>query len=469
MDHQMLHYHLLGIGGTGMSAIAHLLLDQGHHLSGCDPQPNALTAELAERGASIYRGHDPAHLVDVDLVVTSSALAVDHPELLAAHHRKLPVLKRSDLWRTWSLEKPTLAVAGTHGKTTTTAMCTMILAHLACDPAYIVPAGGPVPGLDRFARWGTGPFVVEADEYDRLFLGLLPRVAIITSVDWDHVDIYPSRADTEATFATFAAQTTSAVVCCLDDPGAARLYHAARAASGAPRMLGYGLRQAPGWWAGAIESSGDTTSFLIHPPADAGSPAPVPALINVPGHHNVQNALAAVVAVYELLDRTVPVAAIVAGLAHYRGAARRFEWKGESGGVIVVDDYAHNPAKVRAAIAAARIRFPDRRLVVYIQPHTYSRTVSLVAEWSTAFDGADLVALGDIYPSREQASDFPGITAAWLGAHIATPPVVLVGDVAAASLAVAELVCPGDLLLTLGAGNGYRVGEHLLEHVDARP
>ncbi|HSH77675.1 MAG TPA: Mur ligase domain-containing protein, partial [Herpetosiphonaceae bacterium] len=221
-------YHIMGIGGAGMSAIAHLLLDQGHSVSGCDPQQNALTAELAGRGATIFTGHDAAHVDGEDTLVMSSAVRADHPEVLAARGRGLPVLKRDELWREWSRRKPTLAVAGTHGKTTTTAMAALILTHLGKDPAYIVPAGGPVPGLERFARWGTGAFVIEADEYDRLLLGLIPEVAIITNVDWDHVDIYPTPGDVEATFTQFVRQVTRVVIGCDEDPGARRVRAASR-------------------------------------------------------------------------------------------------------------------------------------------------------------------------------------------------------------------------------------------------
>ncbi len=270
-------YHILGIGGTGMSAIAHLLLDQGHRVSGCDAQENALTRELAARGATIMRGHAAEHVADVDALVMSSAVRHDEPELVRARERGIPVLKRADIWHTWSEAKPTLAVAGTHGKTTTTAMATLVMTRLGYDPAYIVPAGGPVPGLDHFARWGEGPFVIEADEYDRLFLGLLPEVAIITSVDWDHVDIYPSRQDVEDTFAQFAQQVRGTVIGCADDSGVGRVRDRV---DGTTRWQSYGFAPDADWRVEDVEADGVWTRFTLHTPrgdfagtfAGAGSP-----------------------------------------------------------------------------------------------------------------------------------------------------------------------------------------------------
>lgn len=447
-----MHYHIPGIGGLGMSGIAHILLDQGHTVSGCDRQLNTLTAALAGRGVTIWQDQSAAHLAGVDAVITSSALRADAAELLAAQTAGIPVLKRADIWRTWSGEKPTLAVAGTHGKTTTTAICAVVLTHLKTDPAYLVPAGGPVPGLVQWARWGSGPFVIEADEYDRLFLGLLPQVALVTSVDWDHVDIYPTRADAEAAFVQFARQS-ALVVACGDDAGVQRTL-----ASLAPPIITYGLQAGATWRATDIMNDHGVTRFMVRH-ADV---EPLPAMLHVPGEHNVQNALGAAVGVYELLGRRTPMVDILALLPHYRGAARRFEIMGERDGVMVVDDYAHNPPKVRAALAAARARFPGRRLVVYMQPHTYSRTAALVDEWAHAFSEADLLLLGEIYPSRERQADFPGITSAWLAARIHGVLPQLVGDVDAATDAVLGTLRSGDVFLMLGAGDGNRIGKVVL-------
>ncbi len=451
------HDHVVGVAGAGMSAIAHLLLDQGHTVSGCDQQRNALAEELIARGMRFDLGHNAAHLDGADRVITSSALRSDHPELVAARERNMPVLRRADLWHEWSQEKPTLAVAGTHGKTTTTAMCAIILNELGYDPAYIVPAGGPVPGLDRFARWGSGPFVIEADEYDRLLLGLVPTTAIITSVDWDHVDIYPTRQSVEETFAQFARQVQDTIIACADDAGAERV--AARY-EGAARWKRYGFAAHAAWRAGDVRVADGWTHFVLHTP----NMQTLPGRLRVPGQHNVQNAVGAIAAVAQF--GVAPRDALQA-LESFRGAARRFEWKGESAGVTVIDDYAHNPPKVHAVLQAAKMRFPDQRLVVYVQPHTFSRTQALIDEFATAFDAADVVLVGDIYPSRERAADFPGIDAHYLARHIRSTAAEPSGDLQASTERLVALIKPGDVLLTLGAGDGNKVGEWVLERLKA--
>jgi UDP-N-acetylmuramate--alanine ligase len=447
------HYHVIGSAGAGMSAIAHILLDQGFVVSGCDQQANALSRELAARGASMFVGHADAHLDGVDVVVTSSALKSDQPELRAAQARGIPVLKRDELWREWSLDKPTLAIAGTHGKTTTTAMCALILAVLGSDPAYIVPAGGPVPGLERFARWGSGPFVIEADEYDRLLLGLQPQVALITSVDWDHVDIYPTRQAVEQTFAQFVRQVRGTIIACADDPGVARV----RAVSTdlAVPWQTYGFADAAEWRVSDVRSAADWTEFVLHTPTGSL----LPGRLRVPGRHNVQNAAGAVAAVARF--GVAPVDALRA-LEAFQGAARRFEYKGEFGGITVIDDYAHNPAKVRAVLQAAKLRYPDRRLVAYFQPHTFSRTAALIDEFAVAFGEVDVLLIGDIYPSRERAVDFPGIDAEYLAQRVQWTAPLVSGSVDQSAQVLLALLQSGDVLLTLGAGDGYRVGEQVL-------
>ena len=449
------HDHVIGVAGAGMSAIAHLLLDQGHTVSGCDPQRNALAEELIARGLRFDLGHDAAHLHDVDRVIVSAAIKPNEPELVAAREHAVPVLRRADLWREWSEEKPTLAIAGTHGKTTTTAMCAIILNALGYDPAYIVPAGGPVPGLDRFARWGNGPFVIEADEYDRLLLGLVPATAIITSVDWDHVDIYPTRQSVEETFAQFAEQVQDVIIACADDAGAERI---AAQRGGTARWERYGFAAHAAWRASDVRIVDGWTQFALHTP----DMQTLLGRLQVPGQHNVQNAVGAIAAVTNF---GVEPADALRALESFRGAARRFEWKGEAAGVTVIDDYAHNPPKVHAVLQAAKMRFPDRRLVVYMQPHTFSRTQALIEEFATAFDAADVVLVGDIYPSRERVVDFPGIDAHYLAQHIRGTAAKPSGDLEASAERVLALVQPGDVLLTLGAGDGYKVGERVLERL----
>jgi UDP-N-acetylmuramate--alanine ligase len=452
----MLHYHVIGIAGSGMSAIAHVLLDQGYSVSGCDRQANLLTNELQARGATIFCGHAAEHLQSVDAVVVSSALSSQHPELQAARERGIPVLKRADIWHEWSLQRPTLAVSGTHGKTTTTAMCAIILNQLNHDPGYIVPAGGPVPGLERFARWGNGPFVIEADEYDRLLLGLLAEVAIITSVDWDHVDVYPTRADVEQTFGQFARQVRGMVIGCADDPGVMRV----RSQVGEQvRWQSYGFAQTADWQVVDVHMEAGWALFSLRLP-DGTS---LHGRLQVPGQHNVQNAAGAVAAVAQL---GVSPQEALAALEGFKGAARRFEWKGERAGIVVIDDYAHNPAKVRATLHAARMRYPDRRIVVYFQPHTFSRTAALVDDFRDAFVDADVLLVGDIYPSRERAEAFPGIDAQFLLRQLKHANARISGDLQQSAEALLAVLRPGDVLLTLGAGDGYQVGEQVLKALE---
>jgi UDP-N-acetylmuramate--alanine ligase len=456
-------FHIMGIGGLGMSAIAHLLLDQGMTVSGCDLQANALTAELAARGARVEQGHSAAHLDHaVDTLVISSAVRPGAPELEAAAQRGIPVLKRADLWRRWSEAKPTLAVAGTHGKTTTTAMVALILSRLGYDPAFVVPAGGPVPGLPHFAQWGAGPFVIEADEYDRLFLGLLPEVAIITNVDWDHVDIYPSPADVDAVFAEFARQVRGTVIACGDDAGARRVR--SMTGAGPATWQTYGFDPSADWRVEVVAEQDGWTEWNLHPSAAHAANRSIHARLQVPGRHNVLNAAGAVAAAAQF--GVAPEAAIEV-LAEFRGAARRFELKGEVEGITFIDDYAHNPAKVAATLAAARSRYPNRRLVVYFQPHTFSRTAALLQPLGQAFAQADLALIGDIYPSRERAVDFPGIDAQLLARHIPGAKAQAAGDLDQATIRLFEQVRPGDVVLTLGAGDGYKVGARVLQQLAA--
>jgi UDP-N-acetylmuramate--alanine ligase len=297
--------------------------------------------------------------------------------------------------------------------------------------------------------------VIEADEYDRLLLGLLPTTAIITSIDWDHVDIYPTRDDVEQTFAQFATQVHDTIIACADDAGAERV---AAQYGGAARWSRYGFAPDADWRASDVTIVEEWTQFVLHTPDGAA----LLGRLRVPGEHNVQNAVGAVAAVAQF--GVAPQDALRA-LESFRGAARRFEWKGETAGVTVIDDYAHNPAKVRAVLAAARLRFPERRLVVYVQPHTFSRTAALMDEFATAFEPADVLLIGNIYPSRERAVDFPGIDAAFVAQHVRHPAVQTSGDLATSTERLLALLQPGDVLLTLGAGDGYKVGEWVLERI----
>ena len=466
-----MHYHIIGIAGSGMSAIAAVLLDQGHTVSGSDLSANRLTAALAARGATIYQGHAPAHVAGADAVLATAAVRPDHLELVAARAAGIPVLSRADLWREWSQQRPVVAVAGAHGKTTTSAMVAVALRGAGVEAGYLI--GAAVPDLGGNAAWGhpDAPLVIEADEYDRVFLALRPAVAVITNVEWDHPDIYPSAEDYTAAFARFAALAPAPerVVLCGDDPGAMAL-----GLSGATR---YGIEEALASDPVSCRLAPfDWSASGVAPTAEGGARFDLwryhrrrfaqqrlgSLTLRLPGSHNVRNALAAL-AVCGLLQ--VPLDAAARALAAFSGTARRFEIKGEAAGVTVVDDYAHHPTEARATLEAARLRFPGRRLVLYLQPHTFSRTTALLDAWPAACRAADLVRVGDVYAAREQG-DAPAL-ARTLAERVAALGLDAryAGDIEAAVRLLAAEVQPGDVVLTLGAGDGDRVGLRLLEHL----
>ncbi|MEI7644038.1 MAG: UDP-N-acetylmuramate--L-alanine ligase [Chloroflexales bacterium] len=466
-----MHYHIVGIAGAGMSAIANLLLDQGHAVSGSDPAHNRLSAALSARGASVFVGHSPAYVRGADALVATAAVRADHPELAAARACGIPVLKRGDLWRDWSQQRRVVAVAGTHGKTTTSAMITVALRGAGMNPGFLI--GAEVPALGGNAAWGDpdAPLVIEADEYDRAFLSLRPALAVITNIGWDHPDIYPSAAEYAVAFAQFAASVASPrqLVLCGDDAGVAQL--------DAPEASFYGIderlasdpascRLAPlDWTASGVAATPvggvgfDVWRYDRRRMAQRRVGAQELAL---PGLHNVRNAMAAL-ATAALLGADLAGAA--AALADFHGSARRFELQGEANGVTVIDDYGHHPTEVRATLAATRMRYPGRRLIAYLQPHTFSRTTAMLDQWPDACAGADILLVGDIYAAREQGD--PAALAQTLVERIAAAGVSArySGDVAASAAAMIGLAQPGDVVITLGAGDGDRVGMELLTYM----
>lgn len=467
-----MHYHIIGIGGAGMSAIAHLLLDRGDTVSGSDAHHSAAWAPLLARGVQIAHGHDAAHIRGADVVLTTSAVRSPHPELDAAHAHGIPVRKRHDLWREWSQERRVIAVAGTHGKTTTSAMIAYALLQAGMQPGYLI--GAEVPDLPVAATWGAAhdPLVIEADEYDRTFLALTPDIAVITTIEWDHVDIYPSYAEYMAAFSQFTAQIPQAdrVLVCGDDAGV-------RASITRVGVRWYGIdhdiardpvacaRIPLDWAASAI--NGDTAAqyFQVwhYDRQRLAMRLHQPVQIQLAGLHNVDNALAAYAACI-LAGADAP--RVAHALATFRGARRRFEYKGTIADVTVIDDYGHHPTEVKAVLAAARTRFPGRRIVAYVQPHTYSRTATLASEWAQAFGDADVVCIGDIYAAREQL--VPGVDATWLAHTIPHPHVVATGTVAQSVAWLFAHVRAGDVVITLSAGDGTAVGPALLAQLESR-
>ena len=442
----------MGIGGIGMSAIARVLLERGgYRVSGSDRSLSEVGRALAALGADVFDGHRAEQVGDADLVFVSSAIPSDNVEVQAARARGIPVFKRPQVlaWLTRSYQ--TIAVAGTHGKTTTTAMIAQLLLAAGLDPSFII--GGVVSDLDTNARAGRGPYlVIEADEYDRAFLGLRPALAVVTNVEMDHPDCYPTYRDVQAAFAAYleGMVPSGCIVACSDDPGVGSLL---AAMPNGRRVTRYGLGQAAVVRAIRVQNNGQGYSFdLLVDGEERGRYA-----LQVPGLHNVRNALAALSVAREL---QIPEAVTREVLASYRGVARRFELKGEIGGVTVVDDYAHHPTEIRATLAAARARFAGRTIWAVFQPHTFSRTQTLLEEYRRSFGDADHVLITPIYAARER--DNHEITNVDLVRGAEHGDMRSVPDLQSATEELVRNLKAGDVVLTLGAGDGFRVGEGVL-------
>ncbi|MCC6381711.1 MAG: UDP-N-acetylmuramate--L-alanine ligase [Dehalococcoidia bacterium] len=444
--------HLVGIGGMHMSAIAQLLLERGVSVSGSDLRPSEFTARLEARGARVYQGHAAEQVHGARLVVTTAAAAADNPELVEARRLGIPVLLRAEMVARLIADKRVVAVAGAHGKTTTSSLIAFILSEAGRQPMYLL--GGESLDLGGHAAWGAGDLcVVEADEYKRAFLEYEPSVAVVTNVEPDHLDYYGTPEAYHAAFTAFARRVRAGglLLACTDDPGAAAL--ASQHLPGA-RVETYGLEGERDWLAHDIRFAPAGASFRVeHVGEDVGD-----LHVNLPAGHLVANALAAAAA---CLHVGVPFAEVAAAVARFRGARRRFETVGESGGVFVMDDYAHHPSEVRTTIAAARRRFPGQRLIAVYQPHTYSRIAYLWDEWTRCWEGLDALVVLETYAARE--TPLPGRGARDLAAAVITPPATYAADFADAARQAVALARPGDVVFTIGAGDVVEVGPRLLE------
>lgn len=458
----MRHVHLIGIGGAGISAIARVLLEMGYTVSGSDRAESPFLRLLAEAGATVFLGHRAENVRGADFVVRSSAIPDDNPEVVAARALGLPVLKRAEFLGHLMEGKLGIAVAGTHGKTTTTAMIAWTLMRLGEDPTFIV--GGTIQGLEVNAHAGQGRFfVIEADEYDRTFLGLKPTLAVVTNIEHDHPDCYPTPQDFYAAFVEFARLLPAggALVACWDDAGARRLILERR--NSGERVLAYSLEAGagearPDAWADALmlNSYGgfDFVAYI--------GEASVPISLRVPGRHNVLNALAALTA-FSWLDLDLSAAA--QALGEFRGAGRRFEVRGEVNGITVIDDYAHHPTEIRATLAAARGRYPQRRLWAVWQPHTYSRTQALFDDFLNAFADADAVVVTEVYAAREPKQDF---SARQIVEAMSHPAAYFGGTLEQTRDLLLSHLRPGDVLLVLSAGDADWVSAQVLARYQER-
>lgn len=453
-----LHVHLLGIGGAGLSAIARVLYEQGIRVSGSDRQASRATQQLAGLGIPIMAEQVAENLTQLapeqrpDLLLISSAVDRTNPERRAAEQLGIPVVKRDDFLPVLLANRQLIAVAGTAGKSTTTAMIVKVLRDAGREIGFIL--GAELPGYGNAAAGCDPLFVLEADEYDHMFLTLQPTMAVITNVIWDHPDCYPTAAEFADAFAHFIKRVPSGglVITCADDPGAAALSSQRR--STIPCAMSYGLDESADLRATNIRSVKDTQQAEL---CLRGAPLGT-LVLAVPGNHNLRNALAAV-AVADTCQ--LPFASSAASLRNFTGVARRFEVKGIARGVTIIDDYAHHPSKVQATLAAARSRYPTQRIWAVFQPHTFSRTHSLLADFARSFDEADQVIVTDIFPARELDKGL--VHARNLVDGSPHPQIRYLATLDETVAFLARQVEPGDVVVVMGAGDSYRVAEELLE------
>jgi len=451
------HVHLVGIGGIGMSGIARVLLEEGYRVSGSDLRVSPLTEALVGLGGTVYEGHAAKNIAGANLVVVSSAVPPHNPEVLAAQESGVPVVGRAQILGQLMEGRYGVAVAGTHGKTTTSAMIALILERAGLDPTIIV--GGVIPELSSNAKAGKGKYLVlEADEYQRTFLGVSPSVAVVTNIEMDHPDYFRDLEDIYQAYLEFVklVPQEGEIFLCTDDPMAERLQEEPHLAE----ITTYGLGPRARWRAAdlAANAAGGSDFRVLASDRPRGEFS-----LRIPGRHNVKNGLAAL-AVSDYLGIDLGEAGKT--LAQFQGVERRFEVKGEAAGVVVIDDYAHHPSEIKATLAAARERYPERKVWAVFQPHTYSRTKALWSEFAASFGDAAQVVVTDIYPARE--TDDLGVSSQELVAAMNHPGVHYVGALSDVVTMLCQRLRVGDLLITLGAGDIYQVGEQVLARLKRR-
>lgn len=450
--------HFVGIGGIGMSGIAEVLLNLGYKVSGSDLRQSDTTERLAAIGGEIYIGHARQNLTNVDVVVTSTAVGDDNPEVIEARERMIPVIPRAEMLAELMRMKYGIAIAGTHGKTTTTSMVATILTHGGIDPTIVI--GGKLNTLGTNAVLGQGKFLVaEADESDGSFLKLSPTIAVVTNIDADHLDFYTGGiSQIKDIFVDFINKIPfyGLAVLCLEDGNIADIIPQVK-----KRFVTYGLSAQADIRATHIKLAGGTTSFVAHYKGYRMGEIS----FSMPGAHNVLNALACIAVAMEL---DIPFNLIQEGFARFGGVGRRFQVKGEINDIMVVDDYGHHPAEIRATLSAAKNGWPERRLVVAFQPHRYTRTKELFDEFVKCFYDADVLVLTDIYAASEKPIE--GVSAETLVNAIKTHgqrDVTYVADRETLPEHLAKIVKPGDIVMTLGAGNIWQAGEGLIQRLQA--
>jgi UDP-N-acetylmuramate--alanine ligase len=467
------HVHFIGIGGTGLSAIARVLVENGYQVSGSDQALTPLAKSLQAEGVRIQVGHNAENVEDAELVVRSSAVPDDNVEVISAIKRGIPVLKRSEFLSGLMIDHFGIAVAGTHGKTTTTAMIAWMLTALHQDPTFIT--GGVLNNLDTNAHAGKGrAFVIEADEYDHMFLGLKPDLAVITNIEHDHPDCYPTQEDFFMAFDTFASKvpTEGTLLVCINDRGAMRLGDLAKERG--QQVLTYAVYEKNN---GSVEQPADYTAELLNTNPQGGITFDVrcwiageqfelhPAVsLRIPGKHNVQNALAALAVAHRM---KLPIEKACQALSDFTGTGRRFDVRGQVNGITVIDDYAHHPTEIRATLSAARLRYPKSKLWVVWQPHTYSRTRLLFQDFVNAFEQADHVVVTEIYAAREKAP-VDGFSALQVVKAMNFPDAQYLSSFPQVIDYLLQRIGPGDVLLVLSAGDAYQISANVLARLGER-
>ncbi len=448
--------HFVGIGGIGMSGIAEILIDQGFKVTGSDKAASDNTERLQSLGAKVYIGHDAKNLEpDVDALVYSSAVTPDNPEVIEALKRKLPVIRRAEMLAEVMRLKYGIGIAGTHGKTTTTSMVSLVLMEGGVDPTVIV--GGRLHGLaGSNARLGKGEFiVVEADEFDRSFLSITPTIAVLTTLETDHLDTYRDLDDIKGAFIQFASKVPfyGSVVLCLDEPALQDIMPKIK-----KKIITYGLNGQADLQAVDIIHKQNTSKFLVlHVSKELGVVE-----IQIPGKHNIQNALAAIAVGLEL---KVPFEKIKTGIEKFTGVFRRWEVKADVNDITVVDDYAHHPTEIKVTLAGAKSGW-RRRVVCVFQPHLYSRTRDFYEDFGRAFSNADVLVLTDVYPAREEP--IQGVTGELIAnaaKSFGHKNVNYVPDKKNVPDFLMKEKQPGDIIITMGAGDIWRFGEEFVKQL----
>lgn len=446
--------HFVGIGGIGMSGIAELLLNQGYHVSGSDLRESDTTRRLAELGGEIVIGHRAENIVECDVVVTSTAVKADNPEVIEAHRQHVAVIPRAEMLAELMRMKYGIAIAGTHGKTTTTSMMSLVLHHAGIDPTAVI--GGKLDAFGSNAKLGRGKFLVaEADESDGSFMHLSPTIAVVTNIDADHLDFYSGLDEIKQIFIDFINKVPfyGRAVLCLDDPNVQDILPEVK-----KRYLTYGFSSQADFHAGEVQHRQGRTSFTAYYQGEGLGRVS----FRMPGRHNVLNALAVIAVAHEL---GVPFQTIIGGFRNFGGLQRRFQVRDEVNGVMIIDDYGHHPAEIKATLAAAKSGW-KKRVVAVFQPHRYSRTSALFADFLTAFYQADLLIVTDVYAAGEEP--IVGATGEALAQGVIDhghKETYYRSSLEEVTELLHELVETGDLVVTLGAGNVNQVCQMLSERM----